>query len=309
MQVIEREAKQLRPYQGVVLFVIVVVALIFVAAPIQRLWGMYGVALTEVILLLLGVIPALLLKTDLRQVFPFSKPTFRQLGGTFIFWLGSYIAVLLITIIITFLFPESLLKVSGGLQNTITSVPMGIAFFITAVMPAICEEVLHRGFILNSFAVVKNKWVTIFWMGIIFGIFHLDLVRFLPTAVLGMALTYLMLETQNLIYPIFLHFINNALSTFISFFSKSSGALETNMNMSEIFTLQVVAAYLVIGSVTPLLILLGASLVKPKVEISSEEERLLERKRKNTKILIAVSVAAAMFFSGTVIILISQWLG
>ena len=38
-------------------------------------------------------------------------------------------------------------------------------------------------------------------MGIIFGIFHLDFVRFIPTAVLGAALTYVMLETDNILLP------------------------------------------------------------------------------------------------------------
>ena len=41
-------------------------------------------------------------------------------------------------------------------------------------------------------------------------------VRFLPTALLGAALTYLMVETENMIYPALFHFINNFFPTLLS---------------------------------------------------------------------------------------------
>ena len=51
-------------------------------------------------------------------------------------------------------------------------------------------------------------------MGIIFGLFHGSVWRFLPTAILGGVLTYIMLETENMFYPALFHFTNNFLPLF-----------------------------------------------------------------------------------------------
>lgn len=72
--VIKKEEKQLKPYQGIIIFILVILLIIFVAVPIQRKWGIYGLALTELIILLLAIIPAIILKTNLKEIFPVKKP-------------------------------------------------------------------------------------------------------------------------------------------------------------------------------------------------------------------------------------------
>lgn len=298
------ETKQLKPYQGIAVFILVILMMLFAAVPIQRKWGMYGVAITELLILLLGVVPAILLKVNLKEIFPVKKPSFRQLLGVLIIWLGSYIAVLLITLVIGYFFPEGLSKVNNSLQNAFTSVPMGIAFFIIAVMPAICEEALHRGFILSTFAALKNKWIIVLSMGGIFGIFHLDPYRFLPTAVLGMALTYIMIETRNMILPAFFHFINNALTTVASFNGKSQPALsEINSEMM----LTAIAAYLVIGAIVPFLLLFGSRLIHGKEAAEETEDITIKRKRKNKMTIAAALCSVLMIILGVVLMTLNTY--
>lgn len=292
---IKIKSKQLKPYHGIAVFILVLLAILFVAAPIQREWGMYGVAITELIILLSAVIPAIILQTNLKEIFPMKRPLLRQLFGVLLLWAGSYFAVLLITLIIGYFFPEGLTKISNGLQNTFTSVPMGVAFFIIAVMPAICEEALHRGLILSSLASINNKWITVLSMGVIFGIFHLDPYRFLPTAVLGMAITYVMFETRNMILPIFFHFINNALTTYISFTAKSQ-ATPTEMNSGTM--LYAISAYLIIGAIIPFLLLLGARLIHVKESVNETENITVKKKRKNKMTRVAVLCSVLMILLG-----------
>jgi uncharacterized protein len=296
---IKIKSKQLKPYQGIAVFILVLLAMLLVAAPIQRTWGMYGVALTELIILLLAVIPAIILKANLKEIFPLKKPLLRQIFGVLLIWNGSYVAVLLITLVIGYFFPEGLTKVSSGLQNTFTSVPMGVAFFIIAVMPAICEEALHRGLILSTLSTINNKWIIVLTMGVIFGVFHLDLYRFLPTAVLGMAMTYIMIETRNMLLPILFHFINNALTTFISFTTKSQAAL---LEMNSGTMLNAISVYLIIGSVIPFLLLSGARLIHRKEAINEAEDMAVKKKRKNKMTRLAVLCSALMILLGAVII-------
>lgn len=282
--------KQLKPYQGIGMFALVIIVMLFVAAPIQMALGMYGVAITELILLLLAIIPAILFKADLKEVFPVKKPLLLEIFGVLLIWAGSYVAVLLVTLVIGYFFPQGLTDVSSGLQNVFTSVPMWIAFIIIAVMPAICEEALHRGLILSSLGSVNNKWLRVLYMGIIFGIFHLDPVRFLPTAILGMALSYVMIETRNMILPIIFHFVNNGLATVISFTAKSQ---TTATDMNSGMMLYAIATYFIIGAVIPFLLLFGSRLIHRK-EARSEGENAAMKEKKDKKMLIIAGVCSGL---------------
>ena len=78
-----------------------------------------------------------------------------------------------------------------------------------AVVPAICEEVLFRGYVLRAF---EKSWGIVTAMivsGIIFGMFHMQLGNLLPLAALGIILA-LMTWLSGSIWPaVVAHFLNN----------------------------------------------------------------------------------------------------
>lgn len=290
------EPARLKPYQGLAVFILVILSSILIAAPIQRRWGIYGLALTELMILLLAVIPVILLKADPRTVFPAKKPSLRQTFGVFVLWSGSYVAVILVTLVIAYFFSEGLLKVSGRIQDTFTSVPIGIAFLIVAVMPAICEEALHRGLILSSLRPIGSKWTVVLIMGIIFGVFHLDPYRFVPTAFLGMVITYIMVETRNIVLPMLFHFINNGLTTFVAFANRSQ-PMPTELDRPML--LMGIATYLLIGSIFPFLLLWGSGLIREKGSMHNPDPDAVQRRKR--MISLAMSCSALMVLAGLVI--------
>lgn len=97
----------------------------------------------------------------------------------------------------------------------------------TAVLPAICEETLHRGMLLNGnsqFGIKKAVLIS----GILFGLLHLNIEQFFYASIIGLFLGYLALGC-NSIYPcIIVHFMNNGLSVFLSF-AKTQGWAIGNM--------------------------------------------------------------------------------
>jgi len=213
----ERPFRQLKPYHGILVFVLEIIAFLSIMVPLQMKFGMYGVALTELLLLLIAVGYTLLLKADFKKVFPIKRIQTSELFGTFVLWLCTFIMVLVLTLIIAYFFPKEIFGVSSGLTDVISSVPFGMSLLISVIMPAVCEEALHRGVILHSMLPINRKWMIVVCMGIIFGIFHMDPWRFVPTAILGGTLSYVMLETGNIIYPMLLHGINNFVPLIISF--------------------------------------------------------------------------------------------
>ena len=64
----EEHKKTLKPWQGILMFLLVMLSFYTIIAWMQGRWGMYGLALTELYLLLLSVIGARLLKQPLRAL-------------------------------------------------------------------------------------------------------------------------------------------------------------------------------------------------------------------------------------------------
>lgn len=271
---------------GIFVFLLVIVLTIIVAVPVQTAWEIWGLAITELMLLACALVPALLLKWDLREVFPVKIPSLRQLFGVLVLLTGSYLSVLAINMVIFYLFPQGLTDVSNQFLYLFRSVPLPVALFIVAVMPAVCEECLHRGFILYNFQGV-GKWATVLAMGLIFGIFHLDPYRFLGTAVLGVLLTFIMVETRNLLLPMLFHLLNNAFSVLASLTSEPSAEVIS-------VPLTAVGVYLVMAAIIPFIFLWGSRLLKSKEECRNHPLS------KGTK-YVAIIVALVLLISGIAI--------
>jgi hypothetical protein len=145
---------------------------------------------------------------------------------------ATYITVITAGMGVAALFPDAMLQTGGGLQNAISSVPFLVGLLVIAVLPAICEEALHRGVILHFYGKgIKNEWIIIIVMGIVFGIFHLNPVRFLPTAILGGAVTYVALKTKSILPCVIFHMLNNIPGVFSSYLL---GNVSQDMNITDI---------------------------------------------------------------------------
>ena len=180
-------------------------------------------------------------------------------------WGSSYALLIPITMMMAWLFPKQMFSVSGDLNSFITSVPPLVSVFISCVMPAVCEEAMHRGFILKSFQTKwKNPWILCGAMGILFGLFHGSIWRFLPTALLGGVLTYLMVKTENMIYPALFHFINNFMPGLLAGSSGTSAQTEqvTAVLMQNGFPLVFLGIYIAMACVVPFGFYTGAYLLR-----------------------------------------------
>jgi len=289
-----------KPGIGILVFILVIVMMIFVAAPIQFALGMWGLAITELLLLAAAVIPALIFRWNLREIFRFQIPSFRQVFGTLVLWVGGYIAVMTVTMIISYFFPEGMTNVSSQMLELFRSVPFPVTLFIVAVMPAVCEEALHRGLIQFTFR-GASKWVTVLSMGFIFGVFHLDPYRFLGTAILGALLTLIMVETKNILLPILFHLVNNSLSALASQVSTPSAE-------AVAIPLASVGVLIMLATVVPFLFMGGSRLLLTKQE---RQDRPIKKKAIITAVALTVvlAVTGVAITASSAVSLINQLMG
>lgn len=121
-------------------------------------------------------------------------------------------------------FSDSYLKFELDQMNMIKNFLTGehfllLTLFHIAVVPAICEEVLFRGYILRNFERSMLPIAAIVLSGLIFGLFHVRFTQFIPLATIGMILAWLTITTKSIWPAVIAHFVNNAGSVlFATFF-------------------------------------------------------------------------------------------
>ncbi len=115
---------------------------------------------------------------------------------------------------------------------------MILTLFHIGLVPAVCEEVLYRGYVLRAFEKSWGIWIAIIFSGLLFGLYHVQLTNLLPLASIGMLLAYVTYVSES-IYPAMLaHLVNNAGSVLVaSFYPDSAIAEMTPETMPPLWSL------------------------------------------------------------------------
>jgi len=86
-------------------------------------------------------------------------------------------------------------------------------FFLAALTPAVCEELVFRGVLLQSLGREMRGWKAVALSAAVFGAFHLSFetaLRFLPTAFIGLLMGWVVWHSRSLFASMLMHFVNNA---------------------------------------------------------------------------------------------------
>lgn len=205
---------------GIVLYAIGLVLLIYVGSYVQLKFGMTGIALTQLMIIGLPLLFAYYIKSDFKKMFLLKLPRFKHLIGATSLWIGTYLIVFVITNIILYYFPQNQEIVEGLNDALFTQDNLLLNLCLVALMPAICEEVFFRGFVLTSFKHnKKSNRGAIVASGILFGMMHMDFIRIVPTSILGMAFAYAVCKTNSIGVSMFMHFLNNGFAVVVTYFS------------------------------------------------------------------------------------------
>jgi membrane protease YdiL (CAAX protease family) len=106
-------------------------------------------------------------------------------------------------------------------------------FLIIAVVPAISEEFLFRGFMMRGFINSYGKIKAVILTSLLFGIMHLLLPKIVITSLIGVLFGVIFVLTDSLVVPIIGHFINNTL-VLLSLMHKNAAGQEDNIGSINI---------------------------------------------------------------------------
>lgn len=290
----QTENKKPKIWQSALLCITAFLLLIFAGGYAQERLGFYGSIVIQINMLLLAIGFVLITKSTLKEAFLFEKPTFRKTFGAIFMYMGTYLFIMCVTLSIAYLFPEEYFKLSEDLVYSFSdrANPIGV-FLVVSFLPAICEELFFRGALSYGLRGLK-PWVIIICIGVIFGIFHTDIIRFFPTAILGILFTYIYLKTKNLFYPMLLHFINNAISSVALLFAEQN----TMQSSSEMLSvpLSALGVYFVLCAACPFIINASNKLFDEKKPVYYNP--YLKYSKENKKLLITAVIAALFALTG-----------
>lgn len=96
------------------------------------------------------------------------------------------------------------------LRNLVGDAPPWTYFLVFAILPAICEELAFRGYILNGLLKRFRPRSAILLTSFLFALFHMNVFQFLPAFFLGVILGLLTVRSRSLFPAMIFHFLYNA---------------------------------------------------------------------------------------------------
>ena len=90
------------------------------------------------------------------------------------------------------------------------------SFFTIVIFAPLLEELFCRGIILRGLLHHTTPAKAIFWSALMFGVMHLNPWQAIPAFLLGLLMGWIYWKTRSLWIVIFIHFINNGFSYFIT---------------------------------------------------------------------------------------------
>ncbi|MDE6844631.1 MAG: ABC transporter permease [Lachnospiraceae bacterium] len=231
-------------------FVVAVTMLLmlYVGSLLQVRFGLAGVFGTQMIILFVPLFLVVYTKRDFRQTYGFAKAKLTDYLGGGLIAVGMFLLNIVIATGLMEIFPESAANVETTFSGILGDNAMA-ALFVIAVTPAICEEMLFRGVILNSLKAKYRIFSAVAITAALFGIYHMSLVKFIPTGLLGLVFCIAAWRTGSIYPAMVMHFINNAVSVAITYYPEQLERVlpiltKTTLSVSDVLCLLGVGAAL-----------------------------------------------------------------
>lgn len=145
----------------------------------------------------------------------FKKISAKMLGisivlGIVLYFLNSFVANAFQSFVVLFGYE----RIGSSSTTTLTYGLLLKEFILSAILPGVCEEFLHRGIMLHTGKKTGNPRLCLFTSSLLFGLIHLNINQFFYAAILGFLMGYASFVSDSIYPAIIAHFMNNFLSNY-----------------------------------------------------------------------------------------------
>ena len=128
---------------------------------------------------------------------------------------------------------ELIEKTFGNLIYADNIVEMILVVITISIIPAICEEVMFRGYIQRSFEIKFKAHSAALLTAVFFALYHFNPYGLIPLAIIGYYLGFAAYSSQSLFIPMVLHFLNNFFAVVLYFIIGDDELFKTNVTDPE----------------------------------------------------------------------------
>lgn len=128
---------------------------------------------------------------------------------------------------------ELIEKTFGNLIHADNFVEMLLVIITISIIPAICEEVMFRGYIQRSFGFKFKPHIAALLTALFFALYHFNPYGLIPLAIIGFYLGFAAYKSESLVIPIVLHFLNNFFAVMLYFIIGDDELFKSNVSDVE----------------------------------------------------------------------------
>lgn len=180
----------------------------------------YPVILVNEFVMILGpvLIYCYVKKINIKEAFRFNKPGLMPMLLVVLISIPAYFVASMLNNVFAYF-----LQFIGDLPVQPIPVPENLLELLVGILiigasPGICEEIMHRGFMLRAYE-KRGSYKAVIFVAIFFGIFHFDITNFFGPVFLGLIIGYYVIRTNSIFAGMLAHFLNNAIAEVLQYFS------------------------------------------------------------------------------------------
>ena len=160
-----------------------------------------------------ALIMAVMLTRSTRRTLRLTLPRWRMVPAAAVLAVALHPFILALGSLIVWLYPiaPEVQAKFEEMQRLFASGNVWMVVLVVAAMPAICEELAFRGFILSGCGSLGNNRRAIVVSAVFFGLAHGMLQHSIGTFFMGLVLGYLVVRSGSLLPGMVFHFLNNAM--------------------------------------------------------------------------------------------------
>lgn len=107
---------------------------------------------------------------------------------------------------------EEVQRTIQALEDLFRQGPAWQSLVVVALMPAVCEELAFRGFILSGFRHLGHRWRAIVYAAVLFGLTHTILQQSIVACLIGIVIGLIAVQSGSIFPAMAFHFVHNGLT-------------------------------------------------------------------------------------------------
>ncbi|MDO5154593.1 MAG: ABC transporter permease subunit/CPBP intramembrane protease [Eubacteriales bacterium] len=206
--------------EGLLVLVVALLLMIYIGGMLSVKHPKIGLVIPQLFIGLLPIVASVYIKAYPKKIFKLQLPGIRHVVGGAFLWIGVGSASLLISALLSAIFPGDSQSLNDEYLHILDGIPFWGGLLLIALMPAVCEEIMFRGYLLSACREKMNATKTVLLVSVLFGFSHMSLIKFVPTMLLGIALAYAVLQSESLVVSSLMHFLNNGFAVLLIYYGE-----------------------------------------------------------------------------------------